>query len=357
MRILYLTNIPSPYRIDFFNKLSEKNEVTVLFERPFDKDRNKNWTKNKQIKFNAVHIEKKRDIIKYLNLFKKDIIVITNYSDFNETLAIFYMKMKKIKFFLEIDGGIIKNDNYLKKFLKKYLISSASRYLSPSSEADNYLINYGAKKEKIFRYNFSSVTETDLNKNLSLLDKKNELKKQLKITEDKVIIAVGQFIYRKGFDILIKASSKISGDVGIYIIGDNPSKEYIDLCENVGTKNIHFVGFQDSESLKNYYVVSDLFVLPTREDIWGLVINEAISFGLPTITTNNCLAGLALIEDGQNGYIVDVDNVEQLASVINQVITDDNLQQQIRKNNLELAKEYTIENMTTMHEKIFGEFC
>ena len=52
--------------------------------------------------------------------------------------------------------------------------------------------------------------------------------------------------------------------------------------------------------------------MPTREDIWGLVINEALAYGLPTITTERCVAGLELIEDGVNGLLVPVGDVEAL---------------------------------------------
>ena len=53
--------------------------------------------------------------------------------------------------------------------------------------------------------------------------------------------------------------------------------------------------------------------MPTREDIWGLVINEAMAYGLPIITTDNCLAGLELIKNEENGYIIPVNNTELLA--------------------------------------------
>ena len=64
--------------------------------------------------------------------------------------------------------------------------------------------------------------------------------------------------------------------------------------------------------LATYYQAADLFVFPTREDIWGLVINEALSFGLPVITTRKCVAGVEMIKEGVNGSIVSEDNVEQL---------------------------------------------
>lgn len=355
MRILFFTDIPSPYRIDFFNKLNKNNEVTVLFDGYITKGRNENWNKGKEYNFNYAFIKNKRQIIKYIKKFRNDVVVITNYSEKNEMIAIAYMKIKKIKYFMEIDGGFIKKDGFFKKKLKKFLISSASMYISPSEMADRYLINYGANKKNIKRYKFSSVNRPDLSKNVELLKEKNELRKELNLKEKIIIVAVGQFIYRKGFDLLIKASKEFNDEVGVYIIGDNPKKEYIDLCDSLNCDKVHFVGFQSSDSLKKYYAAADIFVLPTREDIWGLVVNEAVSFGLPVITTNMCLSGVELIKNGEGGYIVDVDNVEQIVESVNKLSGDKNLRDKIKKNNLKLAEEYTIDGMVEQNEKIFSE--
>ena len=355
MRILFFTNIPSPYRIDFFNKLNKKNDVTVLFDNYTEKGRNENWNKQKKCEFNYEFIKNKGKIVKYINQFKNDIIVITNYSENNETFAILYMKLKRIKYFMEIDGGIIKKDSFIKRKLKKSLISSASKYISPSEMSDKYLINYGAKENLIKRYNFSSLSQKDIEKNAEMIKNKESIKKELNIKEKIIVLAVGQFIYRKGFDLLIKASKKFDKNIGVYIIGDNPTQEYKNLCEKLKCTNINFVGFQDSESLKKYYASADIFVLPTREDIWGLVINEAMSFGLPIITTNNCLAGLELIENNEGGYIIDTDNVEQIYESVNKLAQNERLRKKITKNNLEKSKEYTIDDMVEKNIEIFSE--
>ena len=79
-------------------------------------------------------------------------------------------------------------------------------------------------------------------------------------------------------------------------------KEYINYISEHQLTNVFFFDFMNKELLFKYYQISDLFVLPTREDIWGLVINEAMANGLPIITTDKCVAGKELIND--NGYII-----------------------------------------------------
>lgn len=57
-------------------------------------------------------------------------------------------------------------------------------------------------------------------------------------------------------------------------------------------------------------MAADIFVHPTREDIWGLVVNEAMAKGLPVITTDRCVAGLELIKNESVGRIVPVENID-----------------------------------------------
>ena len=91
-------------------------------------------------------------------------------------------------------------------------------------------------------------------------------------------------------------------------------------------------------------------MLPTREDIWGLVINEAMAYGLPVITTERCVAGLELIENGVNGYVVPVEDAAALAEKINAVLSAD--LHQMGEASLEKIRPYTLENMAKTHAEI-----
>lgn len=167
-----------------------------------------------------------------------------------------------------------------------------------------------------------------------------------------MVLSVGQFIYRKGFDVLIKAAGKIEKNVGIYIVGGEATEEYTMLKEELGLENVHFVGFKRKEELADYYKAADLFVLPTREDIWGLVINEAMAYGLPVISTDRCVAALELIKDGGNGFVVEAGSVERLAERMNEVLKNDDACRKMGVRSSEQIKSYTIEKMVDKHLKI-----
>jgi glycosyltransferase involved in cell wall biosynthesis len=119
--------------------------------------------------------------------------------------------------------------------------------------------------------------------------------------------------------------------------------------KNFNLRNVHFISFKEKKELEEYYCASDIFVLPTREDIWGLVINEAMLYGLPIVTTNNCLAGKEMIIDFENGFVVPVEDVETLQCRINYLIDNDYLRNSIANKNILKIQNYTIENMTKVH--------
>ena len=361
-KVLFLTNYPSPYRVQFFDELAKYVDVTVLFadRKEKQKHRNADWYIRGEGKFQAVQLEKHvaavgrfdlcTDVLPWL---KKDFdeIIVCGYSNPTMILAMLYLRLHRIPFWMEVDGGLIRQDSKLKYFVKKRLVCLADRWLSTGHHTTSYLVHYGAKKERVREYPFSSLHESDILKAVVGSEEKQSHRRELGISEDHMILAIGQFIHRKGFDVLMKAAQSLDKNVGIYIVGGEATEEYHKLREELGTSNVHFRGFQKKEVLAQFYKAADLFVLPTREDIWGLVINESLAFGLPTITTDRCVAGLELIEDGVSGYVVPVGDAAALAEKIQLVLSAD--REKMGAAALKAVQPYTLENMAKTHAEIF----
>ena len=142
---------------------------------------------------------------------------------------------------------------------------------------------------------------------------------------------------------------------GCYIVGGVAPQEYFDLLKSYGITNVHFVEFKKKDELKKYYQAADIFVHPTREDIWGLVVNEAMAQGLPVISTNRCIAALELINDGKNGFVVPVEDEQLLAAGMNRILQDENLQYHMSQKALSIIDDYTIEKMAQAHLKIWNK--
>ncbi|MDD3382103.1 MAG: glycosyltransferase family 4 protein, partial [Bacilli bacterium] len=287
-----------------------------------------------------------------------DAIIVGNFCSPTGMLAVFHMKLFKIPYILFSEGGFAKDGKGFKERLKKKIIKNAELYLSTSIPGDNYFLTYGALKERIRRIPFTSLYEKDILKYVFTKEQKDKIRIELNLPIDKkIIISVGQLINRKAFDILIEASMNISTKNEILIIGSGPEKKsYLDLIEKKHIKNINILGFMNKDELSKYYESSDLFVLPTREDTWGLVIIEAMAKALPVITTTSCVAGVELIEKDVNGRLVEKDDALLLAKNIDELLSNDSLLDKMSINNLEKIKFQTYEKMVEVHLNIFKKY-
>lgn len=144
----------------------------------------------------------------------------------------------------------------------------------------------------------------------NLAEKAAKIKKELTTTEAKEGIEylyVGQIVKRKGVEYLLKYWKKhieSYPDDKLKIIGNGPllnnfKRQYIDL------QSIHFIGSVDYDLIYQYYAKADVFIIPTLEDNWSLVVPEAMACGLPIATSiyNGCHP--ELVHEGENGYTFD----------------------------------------------------
>ncbi|AXP80584.1 D-inositol 3-phosphate glycosyltransferase [Mariniflexile rhizosphaerae] len=363
MNVLFVTNIPSPYRIDFFSELAKYCNLTIFFEGRRSKKRAStfNWNDDsissfKHYFFSELFNEKAIlfSLIKKVIFGRYDKIIICTYNTRTQSILIILLKILKIEYYFETDGGYVSlKESKLKSSVKKMLFSGAKGYFSTGVESDKYLIHYGAEEAKLIRYTFTSLFKCDIIPKVLTKEQKSKNKRELGIPYKKIVIAVGRFVPIKGFDVLLKSCKYFSEDVGVYFIGGQPMEEYIEIQNQLNLKNINYVGFQTKLDLDKWFLAADLLVLPSRGDVWGLVINEAMAKGLPVVTTNKCIAGLELIPNKE--CIFPVDNYKILGEIINKIINNEDYSNRLSNLNLARVKNITFENMAIDHLKEFSK--
>lgn len=360
MKILLLTTVMAPYRVELFNRLGKEHELYVMFERKKDMSRDDKWYLGEGFSFRTLHLKKwdkslkhlKIEVLKWLIKIKPECVVIYEYSTITAMFLMSCCRLFKVPYCINCDGGFATH-HAIKDLVKMWYIKGASAYIAGGKCAEDYFLAYGAKRERIVQIHFSSLDEKDILKEPVCDQKKSIIRDELHIPEKKVILSIGRFIYGKGFDVLLRACEGLDESVGVYIIGGKATEEYLEMVRELDLKNIHFLEFMKNEELLKYYMSADIFVLPTRWDAWGLVINEAMACGLPVITTDKCVAGLELIEDGINGYIVPAEDKEELKMKIDELLENKKSGKYMGVNNLEKIQSYTYEYMARQHEKVF----
>lgn len=137
---------------------------------------------------------------------------------------------------------------------------------------------------------------------------------------------------------------KENGNIGLVLLGDGPEKEKYEKFIRVNNlKNVFFEGFVQQDALPEYYICADIFVLPSLSDPWGLVVNEAMAFGLPIISTDAAGVTYDLVKNGVNGFVVKAGNSDELYDALKKLCEHSELRQRMGEQSLEIIQDYTPE--------------
>ena len=161
----------------------------------------------------------------------------------------------------------------------------------------------------------------------------------------------GQMIARKGVDVLLEAFITLSSRYSdsrcaprLTLLGDGPQRQhYQSMVPPALRDRICFKGFVQPSALPDVFARANVFVLPSRHDGWGLVINEAIAAGMPVITTDCVGAAADLVEDGRNGFVVPADDAETLLNAVDRFITAPAMIEPFAARSRTIARRYRLE--------------
>jgi glycosyltransferase involved in cell wall biosynthesis len=354
-KILFLNWVPSPYRVDFFNLLNEKCKLKVIYF--FSELPDRSWgIKDKKHDYSfEILFPKKQNILGYIGLVKillhekYDHIILSGYSLPIEIISIFTLRVFRKEFTINSDGGFI-SSSITKNFFKKILISSATYWLASGHNAKETLIFYGAKPSKTHIYHFTSLYRHEILQAPVSLTEKNRYRLELGIEEEKKIcISIGQYIKRKGMCDIITAMHLLKDkNIHLYIIGEGPlrAKLQSQIEELNLAKQVFLCGPHKKDEVLKYCKAADLFILAAYEDIWGLVINEAISCGLPVVTTTKVGAAYSLVENGSNGFMIKPGDIVSMKDAI---IASLERKKSMSIETVKKAKLYSLEQMVEDH--------
>lgn len=323
MKIFWLFNHPAPYKVNLFNFLGQKADLEVYFERGNEKGRNALFYSQKAISFEARMCKSisfgkmdniSSDPIQALKANRYDVIILNGWRTLTEQKTINFCKKAGLPYIFMINGGIIRSHELpVFKHYKTHFIKGAKAYLAPDENSANYLTYYGAGKDKIVLYPYSSIFKDELIDAPLSPSQKQELRGKLGLQGKKVYISAGQFIPRKNFVELIRLWKKRPKEDSLYILGEGRDKKKLQaLIDQLNLSNVRLLPYKKHEDILSYFAASDCFVFLSKEDIYGHVINEALSQALPVVSSSCVNAAKRLIKDGFNGYLIPLDDEDKI---------------------------------------------
>jgi glycosyltransferase involved in cell wall biosynthesis len=135
-----------------------------------------------------------------------------------------------------------------------------------------------------------------------------------------VLLYSGKLVHRKGPDLLLDAYDQLPQEVrvrcAIIFVGEGDLRGALE-GRSCAHSNVHFVGFQNQTQLSDFYEMADLLVMPSRtNETWGLVVNEALSHGLPCVVSDQVGCNPDLIFPGRTGEVFASESISSLAAAI-----------------------------------------
>lgn len=177
------------------------------------------------------------------------------------------------------------------------------------------------------------------------------------LNKDIILISVGRLVKRKGYEWALKATSELNDPRVTYlIIGDGPEKENLkSLAKRLGVENsVRFLGYVSEDKKFQYLSVSDLYILSSLHEGFGVCLLEAMHCGLPIVSTDNG-GHTDFLNERRNSLKVPVEDATSFARKIQELIYDPGLRTQIGKNNKEDIKKLDIEKISIVYENLFNK--
>lgn len=157
------------------------------------------------------------------------------------------------------------------------------------------------------------------------------------------ILYVGNLIERKAPDILVRAFRQVQRhDIHLLMVGDGPCLERLKVLAD-GDTRVRFLGHLDGQDKREIFRKAHIFVLPSLHEPWGFVINEALEWGLPVITTSAVGAADYLVRG--NGMVLPPGDVEALRAAVARMVADRDTLKEMSKVSKWIAAELTVADM------------
>ncbi|MEG3957749.1 glycosyltransferase family 4 protein [Microcoleus sp. herbarium2] len=204
-------------------------------------------------------------------------------------------------------------DSSFRTFVRRILVRFADAFVSNSNAGKKYLMEVlNVPEEKIFTRTYLVPDAGALLKRLAQTQPPSL---QLK---PPIFLYVGRITARKGIKTLLEACAILKSqgyvDYSLLIVGKGDQREELEafIKERDFEEQVIWAGWVQYGNLGSYFQQADVFVFPTFEDVWGMVVPEAMVFGKPVLCSNGA-ASCELIVSGENGYIFDPSSAKGLA--------------------------------------------
>ena len=352
--VLLFTNTVAPYRLPVFQQLSQAVDLHVLFAQAQTADRRWDAQLHEYSFRQTVLPHRKLQLGGAAQVINPGLLARLWHSDFQAVilgdnrqtalsgLLISWLALARRCPLIVWTGitpgeaGVARSGRVLQRWLtliRHRLFRRATAIVAYGTATRNYLAELDVPQGKVF--SGTQVVPAEQ------LPPPAADRAALGLAGKTVVLSVNYLVARKGLDVLIRAFQQVAGPNEVLaLVGSGPEETHLRNLAG-GDPRILFPGHQGDADKTAWYAAADLFAFPTLHDPWGLVVNEAMAFGLPIIATDAAGCAPDLVQD--NGLVVPAGDVGALANALSQLLTDEPLRRKMGQRSQAIIADYTVE--------------
>lgn len=356
VKLAWVSTHPIQYQAPLFKEITNHSSVdlTVIFASDFsikpyeDKEFQKKilWDSDllEGYKYDFLcTIQKKINAITFFKPFvyglltklkrgNFDFVMIQGWNHYVYIIAILYAKLLGIKVGLRCEASShIKPRKGIRGFVRKIFLwvmfQFVDKFFAIGTSNQLFYLKMGVHTSQLELMPYS-VDNHFFSTKAAAADIK-KIKEALGFNRDApIVMYASKLTERKRPNFLLRAflDCNFSGMVKPYMafIGTGEIKNQLISMAHDHQDSVKFFDFINQNELPNFYAIADIFVLPSLDETWGLVINEAMNAGVAIIVSDQVGSGFDLVEHGKNGLIFQANNIDELKSCITYLVHESN---------------------------------
>lgn len=280
-----------------------------------------------------------------------DAFWINGHNHFTYLIGIGAARLLRIPVFMRCDTHLQLRRSVLKRVIRKPLMHILYNHLCDAClpvgtlNRDFYLF-HGVEQNRLFTVPFTVNNEYFV---AAANEKSNsQMRTELGLPADKPLILFASKLTpgKRPMDLLDAYGRlcNLSVEAGLLVVGSGAEETALRAyVQEKQLPRVYFVGFKNQSELPKFYSAADVFVLPSENESWGLVLNEVMCSGLPVIVSRGVGAAPDLVRHGQNGFVYETGDVEALTDFLFSIVTSSELRDQMGQASREIISNWNNE--------------
>lgn len=331
-RVLVISEIPTPYRLPLYRQIAERGEVELEIAFCAESQPDRPWSIadalagvphrilggfpiTRRSNRNTFVYEVNPSVVPLLLRGRFDALVIGGYAVFAEQVAIAYARAARKPYLLHVESHLGKPRSdavaRIKRAVLPQVIGAAAAGLAVGSAAARYLEAYGLDARRIRILPNTIDVAAYARAADDARARAAEVRRARELPE-RYLLLVGRLVEAKGVSDLLAAHAALGPDAPeLVVAGEGPLRSLVEEAPRV-----RVLEFQRTADLIELYALADRLVVPSRDEPWGVVVNEALACGTPVVASAAVGAAEDLIREGIDGTIVPTGDVDALAEAL-----------------------------------------